>query len=103
HLELTREVARRFNQIYCKVDEHADDEDHVQLGGVFPIPRADVGKVGRLVGTDGVNKMSKSLNNAIFITDDLKTIRKTMGQLYTGRQSMTEPGDINNALFQYVR
>ncbi len=103
HLELTREVARRFNQIYCKVDEHADDEDHVKLGGVFPIPRADVGKVGRLVGTDGVNKMSKSLNNAIFITDDLKTIKKKMGQLYTGRQSMTEPGDINNALFQYVR
>lgn len=103
HLELTREVARRFNQIYCKVDEHADDDDHVKLGGVFPIPRADVGKVGRLVGTDGVNKMSKSLNNAIFITDDLKTIKKKMGQLYTGRQSMTEPGDINNALFQYVR
>ena len=103
HLELTREVARRFNQIYCKVDEHADDDDHVKLGGVFPIPRADVGKVGRLVGTDGVNKMSKSLNNAIFITDDLKTIKKKMGQLYTGRQSMTEPGEINNALFQYVR
>jgi tryptophanyl-tRNA synthetase len=103
HLEMTREVARRFNQLYCGVDEHADDADHETLGGVFPIPVADVGKVGRLVGTDGVNKMSKSLNNAIFITDDLKTIKKKIGQLYTGRQSMTEPGDVDNSLFQYVR
>lgn len=103
HLELTREVARKFNQLYCRVDEHADDADHEKLGGVFPVPVADVGKVGRLVGTDGVNKMSKSLGNAIFITDDLKAIKKKMGQLYTGRQSMTEPGDVNNALFQYVR
>jgi tryptophanyl-tRNA synthetase len=103
HLELTREVARRFNQMYCSVDEHAEDVDHVKLGGVFPVPVADVGKVGRLVGTDGVNKMSKSLNNAIFITDDLKAIKRKMGQLFTGRQSMTEKGDVNNALFQYVR
>jgi tryptophanyl-tRNA synthetase len=103
HLEMTREVARRFNQTYCGVDEHAEDADYVKLGGVFPVPVADVGKVGRLVGTDGVNKMSKSLGNAIFITDDLKAIKKKMGQLYTGRQSMTEKGDINNALFQYVR
>jgi tryptophanyl-tRNA synthetase len=103
HLEMTREVARKFNQVFCKVSDQITDEEHVQRGGVFPIPVADVGKVGRLVGTDGVNKMSKSLNNAIFITDSLKQIKKKMGQLYTGRQSMTEPGDTNNALFQYVR
>lgn len=103
HIELTREVARRFNQLYCGVSEHAADEDHERLGGVFPVPRADVGAVGRLVGIDGVNKMSKSLGNAIFITDDLKAIRKKMGQLYTGRQTMTEPGDTGNSLFQYVR
>jgi tryptophanyl-tRNA synthetase len=103
HLELTREVARRFNQLFCGVDEHADDEAHESLGGVFPIPKADVGKVGRLFGTDGVNKMSKSLNNAIFISDTPKQVKKKVGQIYTGRQSLTEPGDINNALFQYVR
>lgn len=103
HLELTREVARRFNQLYCNVPTDAEDDDHERLGGVFPIPRADVGRVGRLIGTDGRNKMSKSLGNAIFITDTLKVIKKKMGQLYTGRQSMTEPGDVNNALFQYVR
>ncbi len=103
HLELTREVARKFNQLFCNVDEHADDADHEKLGGVFPVPVADVGKVGRLIGTDGVNKMSKSLNNAIFISDTPKQVKKKLGQLYTGRQSMTEPGDIHNALFQYVR
>lgn len=103
HLELTREVARRFNQMYCGVDEHAEDDDHVSLGGVFPVPRADVGQVGRLVGTDGVNKMSKSLGNAIFISDDPKTVKKKVGQIFTGRQTLTENGDTNNALFQYVR
>lgn len=102
HLELTREVARRFNQMYCKVDEHAKDEEHVALGGVFPVPRADVGKVGRLVGTDGVNKMSKSLGNAIFISDSPKDVQKKVNRIFTGRQSPTEPGDTGNALFQYV-
>jgi tryptophanyl-tRNA synthetase len=102
HLEMTREVARRFNQIYCGVDEHAEDHDHVKLGGVFPVPRADVGKVGRLVGIDGKNKMSKSLGNAIFISDPPKEVEKKVMKIFTGRQSPTEPGDITNALFQYV-
>jgi tryptophanyl-tRNA synthetase len=61
-----------------------------------------VGKVSRLIGTDGVNKMSKSLNNTILITDSPKTVKKKLGQLYTGRQSMTEPGDPDNSLMQYV-
>ncbi|MFK7960601.1 MAG: tryptophan--tRNA ligase [Phycisphaerales bacterium] len=103
HIELTREVARKFNQLYCGVDPAADDEDHEAAGGVFPVPKADVGRIGRLVGTDGVNKMSKSLGNTIFITDTKKQIRKKLGQLYTGRQTMDEPGDITNALFDYVR
>ncbi len=103
HIELTREVARRFNQMYCGVDEHAEDDDHEKLGGVFPVPKADVGTIGRLIGTDGVNKMSKSLSNAIFITDTHKQIKKKLGKLYTGRQNPTDLGDINNALFQYVR
>jgi tryptophanyl-tRNA synthetase len=103
HIELTREVARRFNQLYCGVSDQADDDEHEALGGVFPVPKADVGTVGRLVGTDGVNKMSKSLGNAIFITDTFKQIKKKMGKLYTGRQNPTDPGDVNNALFDYVR
>jgi tryptophanyl-tRNA synthetase len=42
------------------------------------------------------------LNNAILITDSKKQVKKKLGQLYTGRQSMTEPGDPNNSLMQYV-
>ncbi len=103
HIEMCREAARRFNQVYCGVDPHAEDSEHEALGGVFPIPAAKVGRIGRLVGTDGKQKMSKSLNNAIFLTDTLKQIKKKMGQLYTGRQTMDEPGDIDNALFEYVR
>ena len=102
HIELTREVARRFNQMYCGVSDQAQDEDHVELGGVFPIPRADVGRIGRLVGIDGKMKMSKLLNNAIFISDSPKAVQKKIAKIYTGRQSPTEPGDPTNALFQYV-
>ena len=102
HLEITREVARRFNQVFCGVPTDIEDDDHVKHGGVFPIPRADVGKVGRLVGTDGVNKMSKSLGNAVFISDTTKEVEKKIMKIFTGRQSPTEPGDVNNALFQWV-
>lgn len=87
---------------YAGVDPQAKDEEHVGQGGVFE-SRAHIGRVGRLVGTDGKNKMSKSLGNAIFLTDTAKDIKKKMGALYTGRQTMTEPGDVTNALFQYVR
>ena len=103
HLELTREVARRFNKMYCGIADKALDEDHEKLGAIFPVPVADVGRIGRLVGTDGVNKMSKSLGNAIFITDTPKQVKKKLGKLYTGRQDACAPGDIENALFQYVR
>jgi tryptophanyl-tRNA synthetase len=88
HIEMCREVARRFNQVYGSE--------------VFPIPDPLIGRIARLVGIDGVQKMSKSLGNAIFLSDDAAAIRKKMGQLYTGRQSMEEPGDPNNALFQYA-
>ena len=103
HIELTREVARRFNKLYCGIDENIEDDDPIMLEkGVFPIPRADVGKVGKLIGTDGINKMSKSLNNTILITDTPKKVKKKLGQLYTGRQSMTDPGDADSSLMQYV-
>ena len=103
HIELTREVARRFNKLYCGIDENIEDDDPVmEEKGVFPIPRADVGKVGRLVGTDGINKMSKSLDNVILITDSPKKVKKKIGQIYTGRQSMTDRGDPDSSLMQYV-
>ncbi len=105
HIEMCREVARRFAQVYCSVDpNNTSDEDYPAAGAVFPIPRVKVGRIGRLIGIDGKQKMSKSLNNAIFLSDSPKQVKKKIGQIFTGRQSMTEPGTIEgNPLFQYVR
>ncbi len=68
HVEITREIARRFNRMY--------DE-------VFPIPEALVPEAGTLVGIDGQAKMSKSLGNAILLSDDAKTVRKKVFRMYT--------------------
>jgi tryptophanyl-tRNA synthetase len=103
HIEMCREVARRFDIQYCGVDPHAEDGEFVKQGGVFPIPQALVGRIGRLIGIDGNQKMSKSLGNAIFLADDPKTVQKKVNKIFTGRQSPTEPGDTSNALFQFVR
>src|SRR5207237_6633926 len=76
HLEMTREVARRFNQLYCGVDPHTEDKDYLKKGGLFPIIEPKLGRVRRLVGTGAPGpegnllKMSKSLNNGIFLSDD---------------------------------
>src|SRR5207253_2184656 len=53
HLELTREVARRFDQMYCGVSPHTEDKAYVKAGGLFPIIEAKLGRVTRLVGTGG--------------------------------------------------
>ena len=63
--------------------------------------------MGRLVGTDGANKMSKSLGNAIEIRDTAKKVKKKIGRIYTGQDSRqpTDPGIVDpekNPLFQYV-
>lgn len=105
HLELTREVARKFNQMYCNVDPHAVDKDHVKLGGLFPIIEPKLGRVKRLVGLgapgpDGnLQKMSKSLNNAIFLSDDAATVQKKIMGMYTDPKRITgkEPGETDPA------
>jgi tryptophanyl-tRNA synthetase len=102
HIELCREAARRFNQLYCGVDPKTPDEEYVEAGAVFPIPEAMVGRISRLVGIDGENKMSKSLGNAIFLSDTPKQVQKKVNRIFTGRQSPTEKGDPTNALFQFV-
>jgi tryptophanyl-tRNA synthetase len=104
HIEMCREVARRFNQVYCGVDPHAEDAEHERLGGVFPVPSALVGKVGRLVGTDGTQKMSKSLNNAIFLSDTPKQVKKKINAMYPGQsRNPDEPGDPEiNPVFEYA-
>ncbi len=104
HLEMTREVARRFNQLYCAVDPHADDAKQVDLGGLFPIIQPKLGRVKRLVGTGGpaengqLLKMSKSLNNSILLTEDPDSVRRKIMAMYTDpkRLKATDPGNIDN-------
>ncbi|MEO8548930.1 MAG: tryptophan--tRNA ligase [Kofleriaceae bacterium] len=103
HIEMCREVARRFDHLYCGVASETADEDYVAKGGVFPIPKGLVGRIARLLGTDGKQKMSKSLGNAIFLSDTPAEIKKKCGKIFTGRTDPTHPGDVNTALFQYAR
>ncbi|MCE9573930.1 MAG: tryptophan--tRNA ligase [Deltaproteobacteria bacterium] len=103
HIEMCREIARRFDHLYCGVPTTTDDADYPAKGGVFPVPQALVGRIARLVGIDGVQKMSKSLGNAIFLSDEPGDLKKKCNKIFTGRQAATDPGDPNNALFQYLR
>jgi tryptophanyl-tRNA synthetase len=101
HLELTREVARKFDQLYCGVDPHSEDKDYLKSGGLFPIIEPKLGRVKRLVGTGAPNaegnllKMSKSLNNAIFLSDDADAVQKKVMGMYTDpkRIRATDPGE----------
>ncbi len=89
HVELTREIARRFNYLY---------------GEVFPVPDTLIGDVPTLVGTDGSGKMSKSLNNAILLSDDPKTVEKKVRGMYTdpNRVRADVPGKVEgNPVFIY--
>ena len=89
HVEVTREIARRFNRLY---------------GPVFPIPDVLIGEVPTLVGTDGRAKMSKSLDNAIFLSDDSETVvRKVMGMYTDPRRVRADiPGIVEgNPVFIY--
>jgi tryptophanyl-tRNA synthetase len=89
HVELTREIARRFNNLY---------------GEVFPVPDVRIGSVPTLVGTDGRAKMSKSLGNAIMLSDDEKTVTKKVMSMYTdpNRVSADVPGTVEgNPVFIY--
>src|SRR5438876_1007202 len=105
HLELTREVARKFNQVYCGVDPHTEDKDYIKAGGLLPIIEPRLGRVKRLVGTGAPGpggellKMGKSLNNAIFLSDDADTVQKKVMGMYTDpkRIRATDPGETDPA------
>jgi tryptophanyl-tRNA synthetase len=89
HVEITREIARRFNRLY--------DE-------VFPVPDVLLGEVPTLVGTDGQAKMSKSLGNAIYLSDDEETVRQKVFSMYTDPQRVRAdiPGRVEgNPVFIY--
>lgn len=91
HVEVTREIARRFNHYY---------------GEIFPEPEPLVqdGESATLIGTDGQAKMSKSLNNAIFLSDDAKTVEKKVRSMFTdpNRIRADVPGRVEgNPVFIY--
>ncbi len=83
HLELTREIARRFNYLYQTE--------------VFPLPEPLLSEVPKVPGTDG-RKMSKSFGNAIFLTDDEATVRQKILSMVTDteRPRKSDPGDPEN-------
>ena len=89
HIELTREIARRFNKMY---------------GRVFPEPQALVGEVPVLVGIDGKKKMSKSLGNCIYLSDPPEEVERKVMRMYTDptRIHPTDPGHVEgNPVFIY--
>lgn len=91
HLEQTREIARKINSLSGKE--------------VFPVPEALIGRVARLPGTDGQAKMSKSLGNAILLSDDSKTVEEKVMGMYTDptRIHPTDPGHVEgNPVFAYL-
>jgi tryptophanyl-tRNA synthetase len=104
HLEMAREVARRFNQVYCGTDPEIPDTEQVHKGGLFPIITPKLGRVKRLVGLGAPNdkgqlvKMSKSLNNALFFADSNDTIKEKIMGMYTDphRVRATDPGTVEN-------
>jgi len=89
HVELTREIARKFNKLY---------------GKVFPEPEPLVGEVPTLVGIDGKKKMSKSLGNCIFLSDPPEEVERKVMMMYTdpARIHPTDPGHVEgNPVFIY--
>lgn len=88
HVEVTREIAKRFNTLYAEV---------------FPIPEGEVGEIPTLVGIDG-RKMGKSLNNAIYLSDGPQEVARKVMAMYTdpNRVRPDIPGTVEgNPVFIY--
>lgn len=104
HLELTRETARKFNQLYCGVDPHIEDKEYVSAGGLFPVPHMMLSRTKKLIGLGAPNaagnllKMSKSLNNSILLSDSPNAVKQKIMGMYTdpNRLRATDPGTVEN-------
>src|SRR3989344_8041836 len=81
HVEFAREIAKSFNRLYKPKKKISDDQEDNKL--VFPEPEAIIGEAKSLPGTDGKAKMSKSLGNALFLSDDEKTVEEKVMNMYT--------------------
>lgn len=93
-IEQTREIVRSFNHTY-KTDVLVEPE------GIYPENEA----AGRLPGLDGNAKMSKSLGNGIYLSDDMDTVRKKVMSMYTDPNhiKVEDPGKIEgNMVFHYL-
>ena len=91
HLELTREIARRFNNLYKKK--------------IFPAPEALLTSLPRLLGLDS-RKMSKSFNNAVNLSDSPDIIKKKIQNMFTDpkRIHLSDPGHPDQCnVFNYYR
>jgi tryptophanyl-tRNA synthetase len=89
-IEQTVEIVRRFNRIYSPV---------------LIEPQALLSQVSRLVGTDGQHKMSKSLNNAIFLSDSADVVAQKVRSMYTdpAHIHVDQPGEVEgNPVFIYL-
>lgn len=89
-IEQTREIVRKFNSLYSNVLKE---------------PEALVGEFGRLIGTDGSAKMSKSLGNVIYLSDSAQEVDKKVMNMYTdpNRIHPTDPGKVeDNPVFIYL-
>lgn len=84
HLELTREIARRFNNLY---------------GKFFREPQEILTELPKLPGIDG-RKMSKSYNNAIYLTDGAKDVEDKVKKMFTDPKKIKkdDPGDPSNCV-----
>ncbi len=80
HIELAREIVRRFNTTF---------------GELFPEPKGIVGKIGRIKGLDGADKMGKSLNNCIFLNETKDEIWRKLSKAVTdpARIRKIDPGN----------
>jgi len=88
HIELTREIASRFNSLYKEI---------------FPVPEALIGGE-TLCGIDGKTKMSKSLGNCIYLSDDKEQVKNKIMKMYTDpkRIHKNDPGEVRgNPVFIY--
>lgn len=89
HLELTRELVRKFNATY---------------GETLKEPQGLIGKFARLIGTDGGAKMTKSLDNCIFLSDSKEEVKRKVMSMYTdpSRVHATDAGKVEgNPVFIY--
>ena len=92
-LEVTRELVRRFNQTYAEV--------LVEPNIMLP----ENATARRLPGTDGKEKMSKSLGNCIYLSDDADTVWQKVRSMYTDPEhiNLNDPGHVEgNAVFTYL-